>query len=148
MLRTLSTMTVACVAAAFGQILLRHGMQQVGSLETWEPLALASFLGRGATNVSVVLGTVLNALFYFLFLVVLSWSEVTVALPLTALEYLFAAVLSVMILKEAVPGLRWAGIALVIGGVIMIGLSEAKTSPPGEPAGSIERRASSGTHQG
>jgi len=31
-----------------------------------------------------------------------------------------------MILKEAVPGLRWAGIALVIGGVILIGLSETR----------------------
>jgi hypothetical protein len=49
-----------------------------------------------------------------------------------------------MILKEAVPGLRWAGIALVIGGVILVGLSEAKPGPPGEPAGGFERRASSG----
>jgi hypothetical protein len=63
MLRTLSTMTIACVAAAVGQIFLRHGMQQVGPLESWEPLALASFLGRGMTNASVVLGTILNAVF-------------------------------------------------------------------------------------
>jgi drug/metabolite transporter (DMT)-like permease len=145
MLRTLSTMSVACAAAAVGQILLRHGMQQVGPLESWEPLALASFLGRGMTNGSVVLGTVLNAVFYLLFLAVLSWSEVTVALPLTALEYLFAAVLSVMILKEVVPGLRWAGIVLVVGGVILIGLSETGRGPAGEPAASAERRAPSAT---
>ena len=146
MIRTLSTMTVACAAAAVGQILLRHGMQQVGPLETWEPLALVSFLGRAVTNVSVVLGTALNAVFYLLFLAVLSWSEVTVALPLTALEYLFAAALSVMILREAVPGLRWAGIALVIGGVILIGLGEARSGPPGERMEDIERRASDGIH--
>ena len=63
MLRTLSTMTIACVVAAVGQIFLRHAMQQVGPLESWEPLALASFLGRGMTNASVVLGTILNAVF-------------------------------------------------------------------------------------
>jgi drug/metabolite transporter (DMT)-like permease len=148
MLRTLSTMTIACAAAAVGQILLRHGMQQVGPLESWEPLALASFLGRAMTNASVVLGTILNAVFYVLFLAALSWSEVTVVLPLTALEYGFAAVLSVIILKEAVPGLRWGGIALVIGGVILISLSEARSAAPGEPARSMERRPSSGIRQG
>src|SRR5712691_6363768 len=147
MLRTLSAMTIACAAAAAGQILVRHGMQQVGPLESWEPMALTRFLGRAMTNVSVVAGTVLNAVFYVLFLAVLSWSEVTVALPLTALEYLFAAILSVMILKEAVPGLRWAGIVLVIGGVILIGLSDTRPGPAGEPAGSIERSAPDGISQ-
>jgi len=86
MVRTLSAMTMACAAAAVGQILLRHGLQQVGPLESWGPMALASFLWRAMSNASVVGGTVLNAVFYVLFLVVLSWSEVTVALPLTALE--------------------------------------------------------------
>jgi len=147
MVRTLSAMTIACAAAAVGQILLRHGLQQVGPLESWEPMALASFLWRAMTNVSVVGGTILNAVFYLLFVVVLSWSEVTVALPLTALEYLFAAILSVMILKEAVPGLRWAGIILVIGGVVLIGLSERGPGQAGEPAGSLERSARGGITQ-
>ena len=147
MVRTLSAMTIAC-AAAMGQVLVRHGMQQVGALESWAPVTLASFLWRAMTNVSVVGGTVLNAVFYVLFLAVLSWAEVTVALPLTALEYLFAAVLSVMILKEAVPGLRWAGIALVIGGVILIGLSQTRRGQAGEPAESIEGSAPSGISQG
>jgi drug/metabolite transporter (DMT)-like permease len=148
MVRTLSAMTIACAAAAVGQILVRHGMQQVGPLESWEALALVRFLWRAMTNVSVLGGTVLNAVFYVLFLAVLSWSEVTVALPLTALEYLFAAILSVMILKEAVPGLRWAGIILVIGGVILIGLSDTGPGRAGEPAGSIERTAPNGLSQG
>ncbi len=148
MVRTLSAMTMACAAAAVGQILLRHGLQQVGPLESWGPMALASFLWRAMSNASVVGGTVLNAVFYVLFLVVLSWSEVTVALPLTALEYLFAAVLSVVILKEAVPGLRWAGIILVIGGVVLIGLSEGGRGRAGEPAGSLEGSAPNGISQG
>src|SRR5207245_8208842 len=128
-------------------ILGRHGMPQVGPLESWEPMALGRFLGRAMTNASVLGGTVLNAVFYVIFLVVLSWSEVTVALPLTALEYLFAAILSVMILKEAVPGLRWAGIILVIGGVVLIGLSERGPGEAVEPAGSLERRAPNGVSQ-
>jgi drug/metabolite transporter (DMT)-like permease len=59
-------------------------------------------------------------LFYFLFLAVLSWTGVTEALPLTAIEYGFAALLAVAILNESVPPVRWMGIALVAIGVILI----------------------------
>jgi drug/metabolite transporter (DMT)-like permease len=39
---------------------------------------------------------------------------------MTAIEYGFAAFLACTLLKESVPPLRWAGIVLVIIGVIMI----------------------------
>jgi drug/metabolite transporter (DMT)-like permease len=125
MLRVLTAMTAACVSAAVGQVLVRRGMQQVGALESWAPLQLLAYFWRALTNPYVIAGTVGNALFYFLFLAVLSWSELCVALPLTALEYLFAALLAVIFLKEAVPPLRWAGIALVIAGVMLIGYEQS-----------------------
>jgi drug/metabolite transporter (DMT)-like permease len=130
MFRVLVAMIAACASAAVGQILVRRGMQQMGSLESWAPLELVAYFAHALVNPYVIAGTVANTLFYFLFLAVLSWAEVTVALPLTALEYAFAAVLSVVILREVVPPLRWAGIALVIGGVILIGL-EQRTPEPG-----------------
>ena len=127
MVRVLVAMTAATGAAAFGQILVRRGMQQVGSLETYAPVELLSYFWQALCNPYVIGGTVLNALFYFLFLAALSWTDVTVALPLTALEYGFAAVLAVMILKEVVSPLRWAGIALVVLGVILISLGGSDT---------------------
>lgn len=122
MLRVLIVITVAAAAAAFGQILLRRGMQEIGSLESYAPATLVAYFWRVLTNPYVVMGTLLNAVFYFLFLAALSWTELTVALPLTALEYGFASVLAVLILDEAVPPLRWIGIVLVILGVIAITL--------------------------
>ena len=129
MLRVLIAMTMATGAAAVGQILLRRGMQQIGSLERYAPLELAVYFWQALCNPYVIGGTVLNALFYFLFLAALSWTDVTVALPLTALEYGFAAVLAVLILKEVVPPIRWAGIALVIAGVILISLGNGESAP-------------------
>jgi len=52
---------------------------------------------------------------------------VTVVLPLTAIEYGFAAFLAVMILKEQVSPMRWSGIALVILGVVLITRSGGET---------------------
>ena len=127
MLRVLIAMTVAAASAAVGQILVRRGMQQVGSLENYAPMALLIYFGQTVSNGYVILGTVLNTVFYVLFLAALSWTDVTVALPMTAIEYGFAAFLAVIFLKEQVSPLRWAGIMLVIIGVIFIARSGGET---------------------
>lgn len=122
MLRVITAMIGACISASIGQILVRRGMLQIGELSGWSPRYLVAYFWHALINPWVIAGTVGNALFYFLFLAVLSWSEVSVALPLTALEYVIAAVLGIVFLKEPVPPLRWAGIALVIAGVMLISL--------------------------
>ena len=127
MLRVLVAMTIAAASAAVGQILVRRGMQQIGSLEDYAPLALVSYFWQALCNQYVIMGTVLNAVFYFLFLAALSWTDVTVVLPMTAIEYAMAAVLAVMILKEKVPAMRWTGIVLVIIGVILIARGGGET---------------------
>ena len=120
MLRVVIAMVVATGSAALGTILVRRGMLQVGSLETYAPLELIAYFWHALCNPYVIGGTILNAGFYFLFLAALSWTDVTVAVPMTAIEYGFAAVLAILMLKEKVPPMRWAGIAMVIIGVIFI----------------------------
>jgi len=129
--RVIIAMLGACVAAAIGQILVRRGMLQVGELAGWSPAYLVAYFWRALTNPWVVAGTVGNALFYFLFLASLSWAEVGAVLPLTALEYVMAALLGIWFLDEAVPPLRWAGIALVVGGVVLIGIDKHRSDVRG-----------------
>jgi drug/metabolite transporter (DMT)-like permease len=118
---------IATCAGALGQILMRRGMQIVGSLESYAVLDLLSYFWRALCQPYVIGGTVLSAVFYFCILAALSWTDVTVAIPLTALEYGFTAVLAVTILKEAVPPVRWAGIVFVIIGVVLISFGGDKT---------------------
>ena len=120
MLRVLIAMIIATGSAAMGQILVRRGMLQVGSLENYAPWPLITYFWHALCNPYVIGGTVLNAIFYFLFLAALSWADVTIVLPMTAIEYGFAAILAVLILKESVPPVRWAGIVLVVLGVVLI----------------------------
>jgi drug/metabolite transporter (DMT)-like permease len=127
MFRVLVAMTIAAASAAVGQILVRRGMQQVGSLETWSPVLVAVYFWHALTNWYVIFGTILNAVFYFLFLAALSWTDVTVVLPITAIEYVIAAALAVAILHESVSPVRWGGIALVVAGVILITLGGGET---------------------
>jgi drug/metabolite transporter (DMT)-like permease len=60
----------------------------------------------------------------------LSWADVTVAVPFTAMEYAFAAILAITLLQEVVPPVRWAGIVLVIVGVVLVTVSGEPTSHP------------------
>ena len=127
MFRVIVAMTIAAASAAYGQILVRRGMLQIGSLENYSPLPLALYFWHALCNPFVIGGTILNAIFYFLFLAALSWTDVTVALPMTAIEYAFAAFLAVALLKEQVPAVRWVGIALVVIGVILIARGGGET---------------------
>jgi len=123
MLRVVVAMTIAAASAAYGQILVRRGMLQVGSLENYAPWPLITYFWQALCNPFVIGGTILNAVFYFLFLATLSWTGVTVALPMTAIEYGFGAFLAVTLLKESVPPTRWVGIAMVVIGVVFIARS-------------------------
>jgi drug/metabolite transporter (DMT)-like permease len=126
MFRVALAMVVGSAATAMGQILIRRGMQQIGSLEEYAPAALVAYFTQVITNPNVIGGTLLNGVFYLLLITALSWAEVTVAVPFTALEYGFAAVLAITILQEAVPPIRWMGIVLVIVGVLLISLSGSR----------------------
>jgi drug/metabolite transporter (DMT)-like permease len=123
MLRVIIAATIAAGSAAYAQILFRSGMKQIGSLENYAPWPLIAYFWHALCNPYIIGGTVLSAIFYFLYLAVYSWAEVTVALPMTAIEFGFAAILAVAVLKESVPPVRWMGIVFVIIGVIFIARS-------------------------
>lgn len=124
--RVLITMTVGGLAAAVGQVLLRIGMEQIGGLSSFSPGALWRFGVATVLNPWVVTGTALNAGFYAAFLTSLSWSGISVVLPLSAVEYAFAVGLAIAVLGEVVTPLHWAGIAFVTAGVALIGLGAAR----------------------
>ena len=123
MYRVFIVAVIGTLSGAVGQVFLRRGMQTVGPLESFAVVEVLSYFWRSLCNPYVVVGTVLSGILYFLILAALGWTGVTVAFPLTALEYGFAAILAVLVLKEQVPPLRWLGIIFVIIGVILIGFA-------------------------
>ena len=131
LLRVVLVLTLATLSGAFGQIYLRRGMQIIGSLESYAPLELCVYFWKALSQPNVIAGTALSAVGYFCLLAALSWTGVTIAFPLTSLEYGFAAILAVMILKETVPPLRWVGISFVILGVVLISASGGDETVPG-----------------
>ena len=120
MLKTVIVMFLAISAGTIGDILLAKGMKQMGDISAMNLRGILDTAVRALTNPRLIIGTAMLAVFFFLWLAVLSWEDLSVALPMQALNYVLVAFLSQYFLGEIVSPLRWAGTLLVCVGVMMI----------------------------
>jgi len=81
---------------------------------------LGGMVKRAATNPWLLFGVLLQATFFFMYLVLLSRADVSKILPMTALDYIVVALLAQLMLAEVVTGARWAGIGLIVIGVFLV----------------------------
>lgn len=120
MFKTFAIMLMAVSAGTVGDILLAKGMKELGDLSTQGLRGILNSAFQAMTEPKIIIGTACLALFFFLWLAVLSWEDLSVALPMQALNYVLVAFLAQFYLGEQVTPLRWAGIGLVCVGVMMI----------------------------
>ncbi|MHC1697648.1 MAG: EamA family transporter, partial [Geobacteraceae bacterium] len=120
MFKTVVVMLLAVSAGTVGDLLLTKGMKELGDLSAMNLRGILSAAYLALSNPKLVLGTAMLAVFFFLWLAVLSWEDLTVALPMQALNYVLVAFLSQYFLGEIVTPMRWANNVLVCVGVILI----------------------------
>lgn len=120
MIRATLLLWVAVLASSLSNVLTRRGMVAVGPLEDYRPGPLLRYGLAAATNPHVLLGLVAGAVNFMLWLVVLSWADVSWALPMNAVEYAVTAGLAIVWLKERVSRRRWAAIGLITSGVACV----------------------------
>jgi len=125
MLKTLVVMLIAISAGAVGDIFLTQGMKGGGDLSAMSRRQILDTVFKAVTNWRLVLGTALQAVYFGLWLAVLSWEDLSVALPLQALSYVVVAFLAQWYLGEHVGGMRWAGICMICAGVALVARSSA-----------------------
>jgi drug/metabolite transporter (DMT)-like permease len=120
MLKILSVLAVAIILVSLGDMLLAHGMKKVGAVTSYSPSALIKIGAKIFSNPSIIIGIIFLAGFFFLWLAVLSWSDISFVLPLTALSYVLTAIFANYFLNETVSLLRWAGTILICIGVALV----------------------------
>ena len=120
MLKTLVVMLFAITAGAIGDIFLTQGMKSTGDISEMGLRQIVDTVFKALSNWRLILGTALQAVYFGLWLAVLSWEDLSVALPLQALSYLVVAFLAQWYLGEHVGGMRWAGICLICAGVALV----------------------------
>lgn len=120
MLKTFIVMLLAVTAGTIGDILLAKGMKEIGDISAMNLRGILNVAIKALTTPKLIIGTAMLAVFFFLWLAVLSWEDLSVALPMQALNYVLVAFLSQYFLGEVVTPLRWAGTILVCTGVMLI----------------------------
>lgn len=118
--RVTLVMLVGIAAAGAGNVCLSKGMQLVGSLDSYDPGTVLRFFLSAVCSPWVIGGILLELVNYFLWLAVLSWSDVSWALPLNALEYILVGLAAAVFLGEHVGPVRWLGIAFIAAGVALL----------------------------
>lgn len=101
----------------FKMATLSTGIQNVALANVLE------FASRITSNPWLWVGSALYLLNFFLWMVLLSRLDLSLAFPLSSLTYIIVPILAILFLKENVEPVRWAGIFLIIIGVSLAGRS-------------------------
>ncbi len=109
-------------ATTVGEVLSAMGMRRHGEIRDFRPGALGRAATLLARNRFVIGSVIAMAVSFFAYLGLLTISELSFAVPATAVTYVLETVLAKYVLKEQVNWVRWAGASLVICGVALVSL--------------------------
>ena len=72
----------------------------------------------------ILIGVMCHTLFYASLLLALTWGDLSLVLPITALTYVFAPLVAQHYLNENVNIMRWMGAAIIVIGVCTVLVGE------------------------
>lgn len=126
-MKTLVMVLAMVVCANAGDLLLKHGMSQIGAVQlTASGLAHAFWL-------TVANGTIWAGIFFLTgfmlsYMTVLSWADYSYVMPAGAFGYALLTLMAVIFLHESVSPRRWVGVFLICVGVLLVGQTKPRTT--------------------
>ena len=121
-LRNRTTIAFIVITNSVGNLLLALGTR---NLPAFDPAALLPYFAGALVNGWMLAGVAVLAVSMYAQLSMLTWSDLSYVVPMTASGYILTAVLGQVFLNEGVSFVRWAGIALISFGVLLV----AETGP-------------------
>jgi len=111
-------LAVNIVLGVAGQLLIKMGVNRLG--DSLDELGLFPFLAKAALSPLVLCGIGFYAFSAILWVILLSKLDLSVAYPALSVGYVLILLVSVLFLGEQVSLSRFAGILLIIAGVVFI----------------------------
>jgi len=141
MTRLIIIMLIALLLEAMGVVYLSTGLKQIGEPKSVTLSEVGRLIGRGITNRNILLGVLMETIFFISLLVMLKLWDVSLIWPLTSLGFVLTTLAAKYIRHEDVNSVRWAGVFLIVAGAVLVGYSEKlKTVPsPGEPRAEVSK---------
>lgn len=123
LLKTRIFTAIVVLSNVLGNFSLTLGLRRVGRLVTVSPLAYIQALFEPL----VAVGVALLIVWLLSHMTLLSWADLSYVLPVTAVGYVLAALAGWFFLDEQIHLARWAGIALIMAGVTLVGRTSVNT---------------------
>ncbi len=117
---TLLPLFISISLLVVAQLSLKAGMNQIGAISMGDRAAVIGLVGKVFTTPLVLTGVVLYAVSSFFWLIALSRVDLSYAYPFVGLAYVAVALFSWLFLGESLSLLRWAGIVLIVCGVVLV----------------------------
>lgn len=112
---------------AVGNLALAWGLKRLPEAMGWNP---GSYV-RAMFDPFVAGGIVLLICWMLARMTLMSWADLSFAMPLMAVGYVVATVLGKFVLHEIVTGRQWAGTLLIFTGIALVGATQHHTSSGG-----------------
>jgi drug/metabolite transporter (DMT)-like permease len=119
-MRTLVVLVFAALSGAVAETLFSYGMRSFGEMDWSKPSRWVDLLLVVPRNPHVLVGVIFAAGFFFLYLTALSWADLSYAMPVTALSFLFVVLFARIFLGEQVSWHRWVGTLLIVAGIALV----------------------------
>ncbi len=115
-------LAVVVVTGAMGEVFSTQAMKHAGEIHTLHIGRLLRILATVFRHPRFALSLLLMAVSFFTYLVLLARTDLSFAVPATALGYVVESLVARSMLGEQLNGRRWAGILVVCAGVALVSL--------------------------
>src|ERR1022692_1832936 len=129
-MKTRIILAVTVAESVAGNLALGHGMKLVGDVSKLPPMRMAVASVAALFNPWVAVGVILLIAWFLTYTTALSWADLSYVVPTTAIGYVITALLSHVLLHEALSPARWAGTVLIAAGVILVARTDVSTVAP------------------
>ena len=142
MTKFLIILLIAFAFEAFGVIALKKGITTIGaqyrerqaSVPVWKNVV--RLVGDWFANKNILVGLLLETIFFIQLQYLLGQRDVSFVWPLTAVSFVMTTLAAQFLLHERVDTVRWSGVALIVLGAMLISYGEYKKEKPAPPVAS------------
>ncbi|MBI4305706.1 MAG: hypothetical protein HY678_05240 [Chloroflexi bacterium] len=120
MINSVLLLLVVVALTATAHLLLKIGMDRVGAVEVSDLKTPLTTVRAIISSPAILVAIPIYAASFAGWIVVISRLKLSVAYPGLGMMYALIPLLSWIVLKESVSALQWAGIALIVGGVLVV----------------------------
>jgi uncharacterized membrane protein len=118
-MRTAVSLGILVVAGTSGDLALARAMKRVGRVRL-TPSSLLRGIADALRQAWMWVGLLLHAAAFASFLALLSWADVSMVVPASALSYVTGVAGAKLFLREQIDSNRWVGVLFIALGVALV----------------------------